>query len=419
VTTESTPSSGSLWRHTDFTRLWSAHAVSAIGARITRDGLPLAAILTLDAQPAELGLLAALAMGPGIIVGFLSGGFVDRARRRLVLIAADLIRAAILLTIPVAAWFHVLSIAHLYIAAAAVGGANVLFEIASHAYLPALIGRNSLIEGNAKLGATDSAAEIGGPALAGVLFQVFTAPAAILANVATYLVSGGFLAAIKKVETPAQNIDGDWRNSIVEGFVVIFRHPLVRPIFLMTASANGFFGAFFGALYSVFAIRDLLLTPAMLGITIACGGIGAFAGAMFGPGLARAFGIGPAILLSLFLRGAFTLLVPLAYGPPGYAMIFLIAAQLAGDGFQVAAEISFSSLRQSILPLRLLGRAGAAFETGAGLTAIIGALAAGALAEVYGARAILWWAAIGFIGAPVFGLFSPLRRLRELPPAPD
>ncbi|MBV9905788.1 MAG: MFS transporter, partial [Alphaproteobacteria bacterium] len=191
---------GALWRHAGFMRLWAAQTVSSFGARITREGLALASVLTIDAKPWQLGILAALALGPGLIVGMVAGGFVDRSRKRHIMIGADLARTAVLATVPVAAWLHILSMNQLYVVALAMGGLSVLFNIADRAYLPHLIAREHLMEGNTKLSTTDSLAEIGGPALAGSLVQLLTAPFAIAVNAGTYLFSAIFLFAIRERE---------------------------------------------------------------------------------------------------------------------------------------------------------------------------------------------------------------------------
>ncbi|HSM96229.1 MAG TPA: MFS transporter, partial [Rhizomicrobium sp.] len=196
--------SGALMRHAGFLRLWAAQTVSSFGARIAREGFAMTAILTIHAPPAELGLLTALARGPGIVVGLVAGGFVDRSSRRRVMIVSDLARVALILTIPLAAWLHVLAMPQLYATAALVGGAGVLFEIADHAFLPSLIDRELLLDGNAKLSTTDAIAEIGGPAMAGTLFQFFTAPFAMLGTSLTYLVSALFLFTVPARELPPE-----------------------------------------------------------------------------------------------------------------------------------------------------------------------------------------------------------------------
>lgn len=413
-------SGGGLWKHADFMRLWAAQAVSAFGARITREGLPLAAVLAIDASPFELSVLAALAMGPGLIVGLVAGGYVDRSRRRPILIATDIARAAVLMTVPLAAWSGLLSMPHLYVVAACVGAASVLFDIADNAYLPSLLSPGDLMEGNAKINTTESVAEVGGPALSGVLFQLLTVPVAIAVNAVTYLLSAAFLATIRKAEPPVPPAaePATLRQDMTIGVSAIFTDPFVRPIFLITVT-EAFFGSFFAGLYVLYAVQTLGLTPAMLGVTIATGGLGALAGAVAGPALARALGVGRAILLAALAYGVMTLLIPLAGGSPWASMMVLMVAQFAGDGFAVAGSVIAVSLRQTVLPLHVMGRVGGAFHVGTGVLAVLGALLGGILAGGLGIRETLFIAAVGLIAAPVWGLLSPLWRLSDMPESPN
>jgi MFS family permease len=411
--------SGALWRHADFLKLWAAQSVSSFGARITREGLPLAAVLTIHAPPAELGLLAALAQGPGLVVGLLAGGFVDRACRRSILIGADVVRAVILSSVPLAAWLHLLSMAQLYGVAALAGAASVLFDIADHAYLPSLIARGELIEGNTKLGVTESLAEIGGPALAGILVQALTAPLAIAINAFTYLVSAGFLSAIGKSEaTVSAPARAPLRRNLSVGLSTIFSRPLVRPLFLITV-AQALFGGFFSALYVFYAIDVLHLTPVEMGITIAVGGIGSLAGAVLAAPLARALGLGRAILFAGLASGVASFFIAFAHGAPAKAMAFLMIAQFFGDSLAVASIIAATSLRQSVVPLDVIGRVAAVFRAGAGAPAIVGALLGGVLAAQFGPRAVLFTGSCGVCAGMLWGFFSPLWRLAEMPVAPD
>jgi len=215
----------------DFRKLWAAQAVSGFGARITREGLPMMAVLVLAASPGQLGLLAALSTAPALVVGLAAGGFVDRTRRRGVLITADLVRAAVLLTLPATAVLGVLNIWLVYGAAALVAGASVLFDIADHAYLPGLIDRDQLTDGNARLSATESVAEIAGPALAGLLFQWLTAPFAVAVNAVTYAISAVFLGTIRKPE-PEPDRSGPapvWRQDVAAGFRIAW--PYLNPAY--------------------------------------------------------------------------------------------------------------------------------------------------------------------------------------------
>ncbi|MFZ5675164.1 MAG: MFS transporter [Pseudomonadota bacterium] len=409
-------SPGNLWRHADFMRLWAAQAVSAFGARITREGLPLAAVLTIQATPFELSVLAALAMGPGLVVGLFAGGHVDRSRRRPILIAMDIVRALVLMTVPVAAWSGMLSMPQLYIVAASVGAASVLFDIADNAYLPSLIASEDLLEGNAKLNTTGSVAEIGGPALSGILFQLLTVPVAIAVNAATYLVSAGFLSAIRGIETPPP-VSGEavsLRRDMKLGLGAIFGDPFVRPIFVITL-AEAFFGSFLAGLYVLYAIDTLGLSPAMMGVTIAVGGLGALAGAMLGPILVGKLGVGRSILMAALGYGATSVLIPLAQGEPRLAMAVLMVAQFVGDGLAVAGSVVAVSLRQTVLPLAIMGRVGAAFHVGTGSLAVLGALLGGVLATSLGIRETLYIASAGLVLAPLWAMLSPLWRQHDMP----
>src|ERR1700761_1171950 len=223
-------------------RLWAAQTVSSFGARVAREGFAMTAILSLHAAPTELGVLAALSRGPGLVVGLAAGGFVDRSRRRRVMIASDLARVLFIVAVPLAAWLHLLAMPLIYVMAALVGAANALFEIADHAYLPSLIAREHLLDGNAKLGVTDSVAEIGGPALAGGRFLRFNPPFAMLTTAFTYLVSAGFLFSISARElTPEEPAEKPrWYQDIRDGLDAILAEPLLRPILWMAIVSNFF-----------------------------------------------------------------------------------------------------------------------------------------------------------------------------------
>lgn len=410
------PSDIPLSRHGDFRRLWAAQAVSDFGARITREGLPMMAILTLEASPAELGLLAAFAGAPALVVGLSAGGVVDGARRRPMLIAADLFRAGVLITLPLAAWLGWLAMPQVLAAAALVAAASALFDIADHAYLPGLVGRERLTAANARISATESLAEMGGPALAGLLFQWLTAPFAVAVNAVTYLVSALFLGAIAAAEPAPEPPSRDRRplDGIRTGLATAWAEPLVRALLVMSL-VSGLFGGVFSALYLVFALRTLGLSPALLGVAIACGGAGALLGSLIAQPLARGLGLGPAILATAGASAASALLIPLA--PPGAVggMAVLVASQILGDAFGVCVLILSVSLWQSQVPQARLGRVGAAFKAAAGGAAVAGALAGGGLGEALGVRTALFVAAAGLALAPALGALTPLRRLEKIP----
>jgi MFS family permease len=410
---------GELWKHRDFMRLWSAQAISAFGARITREGLPLAAVITLDATPAQLGLLAALSMGPGLVVGLLAGGFVDRRRRRTILIGSDLFRFAILMTVPVAAWLQILTIEQLFVVAGLVGAAGVLFDLADNAFLPSLIKPEQLMEGNSKLGVTDSVAEIGGPALAGVLFQLLTAPFAIAVNACTYLLSALFLGGVRAREeviaAPAEQ--QHWTADLLFGWRTVMAEPRVRPLLFLFTLQMMFF-AFFGSLYALFALRTLHLTPAILGVTIAVGGVGALLGAFMAPRIVRRVGVGPTIIICGVIAAVSFFLIPLAPSDPVMGMLFLMGSQLIGDAFGVAAMIATTTVQQFLIPQTALGRVGAILQVARGAGFISGAILCGGLASAIGVREALMLACVGLLLAELIPAFSPLWRLRTLGEGP-
>ena len=408
----------SLWRDRDFVRLWLAQSVSAFGAKITREGLPILAVTMLAAAPSALGVLAAVGSGAALVVGLAAGGFIDRSARRPVLIGADLIRAAVLITLPLAALLGLISLAHLLIAAALVAGASVAFDIASHAYLPALIGKARLVDGNAKLAATDAVAEVGGPALAGILFQWLTAPVAVVVNAATYLASAAFLATLRSTEPPPEPESRQaWTREVTQGFRIAWAEPRVRALLLMSL-AQGLFGGVFSALYILFALRTLGLPTSLLGLAIAAGGVGALMGAGLGPWLARRLGVGPAILMAILCAAISAMTISLAPTDRAGALTVLVLTQITGDAFGVASGVLVASLRQSLLPQSVLGRVGGAFHATAAAAAILGALGGGALGGWVGPRLALAAAAVGFLAIPLIGFFSPLRRVRHIGEAP-
>ncbi|HEX8274443.1 MAG TPA: MFS transporter [Longimicrobiaceae bacterium] len=404
---------GGLWRHPDFLRLWAAQAASAFGSRITRTALPIVAILTLRASPTEVAVLSALGVAPGVVVGLWAGGRVDRAARRPLLVGADLVRAALILTIPAAAWLGALSMPQLYAVAAAVGAATTLFQIADSSFLPSLVGRDRLVEGNARLEATDSVAEAAGPGIAGVLVELLTAPVALVVDALTYLWSALLLGGIRAREAPPAPAGPPpgVLDDVRAGFRACLDHPLVGRL-LLAEAVTYLFGGFFLALYMVLALETLRLSPAAAGLVIGVGGVGAFAGALLAAPLGRALGTRRALVASLAAGQAAVLLVPLAAQAGPLAVPLLVAQQLAGDAFLGAFAVHAVSLRQRELPDAVLGRASAAFHVTTGALLPAGALLAGPLADALGVPAVLWIGAAG-------GLLAPLLLATGRPARPD
>jgi MFS family permease len=397
-------------------KLWTAQAISTFGAKIARTAIPMAAVMTIHAKPGALGVLAAIGVLPALFVGLFSGGFVDRSSRRKIMIGADIARALVLIVIPVAAAFHFLSMSGLTLAAAVAGGASALFDIADHAYLPSLIGKADLLEGNSKLAVTESLSEIGGPSVAGFLVGLLTAPVAIGATAFSYLASALSLGLIRErePEQPTAKIRQPWYRDIRSALDAIFGNPFVRPLFLMAMISPLFEGSF-AALYTIYAIDILKLSPSWLGLIIGMGGIGALAGATLSQFFNRRFGSGPAIVFGYTSSALSAFFVPLAGGPVWLAVIMMILAQLLGDSLALVAMIPAGSLRQSVFPGRMLGRTAALFRAGNGGALVVGSLLAGYLGGVLGVRQTLFLAVCGILLTTTIAVFSPLRRLKEIP----
>ena len=405
--------SSPLFREPDFLRLWGAQAVSAIGARITRTALPVLAVLSVDASALRLGILAAIAIGPSVIVSLAVGGVVDRTTKRPLLVTCDLVRAVAVLSLPLAAWTGLLTMAQLYVVAAVVGIGSAVFQIADNAYLPALLSREQLVAGNATIEATEAVAEIAGPSLAGALIQALTAPIAVVVDGIAYIVSAVLLGGIRKREVPAavEESPSVWRD-IALGFSASWNHALVRPLLLSTAAAT-FASGTFAALYMIYLLKVLELEVSTVGVVIAMGGVGSLLGALVSPPLTRRLGLGPALLMFLGIAEVAGLLIPAASGPTWLVLVFLLGNQLVADGFHVAFIVQAVSLRQRVLPLEVLGRSNAAFQAVTGALLPLGALTMGALAELVGIRPALWMGLGVAVTAPLFLL--PLWRVKTTP----
>ncbi len=410
-----TPFTG-LWRHPDFLKLWAGQTISEFGSVITRDALPLAAILTLSATPAQMGILAALGFAPAPVLGLPVGAWVDRVRRRPIMILADLASAVLLASIPIAWLLGVLRIEQLYVVAALAGALALVFDVAYTSYLPSLVEREHILEGNSKLSASESVAEVGGSALAGALVQFFSAPLTILIDAASFLASAVSLGLIRKPEprlVPSHE-QPSLRREIAEGLRALFGTPVLRAL-AATAITGTFFGNFYAALYGLYAIRELGIPPAVLGLLIASGGVGSFLGALWARPVAKRLGLGALLIASHAMTNGLGFLIPLAGGPVAVAAAFLFVAQIGGDMLSTIYSIQAISLRQVITPDALLGRLNASMEFLQGSVATAGVLVGGFLGEALGVRAAVWVAASGSALSIAWLIRSPIRTLRAMP----
>lgn len=408
----------SLWRHADFLKLWTAETVSQMGTQITFLALPFTAITILDARPFEVGLLGTLEFLPFILVGLPAGVWVDRLRRRPILILGDLGRAVLLGSIPLAYVMDALTMIQLYVVAFLAGICTVFFDVAYQAYLPALVDRDQLVDGNSKLEISRSGAQLGGPALAGVLIEVLRAPVAIIVDALSFLWSAAFVFLIRKHEPrQAKASEGtrpSMRQEIWEGLRYVLGHPLLRPIAVCTATSNLFSGGLLTAVLVLFSVRELGLSPGAIGAAFGVGNVGFLVGAFLAGRIARTIGVGRAIVGSSVLFGVAPLFLPLATTrTTGIAALVAVGA-IGGLGGAVY-NINQVSLRQAITTERMQGRMNATMRFVVWGTIPIGAFVGGVLGETIGLRATLWVAAIGSLFAFVYPLLSPVRTLQRIP----
>ena len=376
----------SLWRHPDFQRLWAGQTISQLGSVVTRTAVPLVALLVLGAGPRELAVLVVVSSAGVLLVGLVAGAWVDRLPRRPLLIWDDVARAVLLLSVPLAYGAGVLRIEQLYVVMFLEAALGALFDAAYPAYVPTLIGRDRLVEGNSKLAMSSSIAEIGGPGFAGALVQIVSAPFALLVDGFSFVVSALSLALIRSAEPPRPPRAERTRiaSEIGEGLRVVRRHEIVLPLALRSVPAH-VFGAFYGVLYSIYLLRDLHLDPLLLGIVISAGGVGSLVGSIFASRVVSALGIGRAIVSTAILASILGVLTPLAQGPVAVATLMVFLPQLIGDGLQTIDGVAELSLVQSVVPDRVLGRVNATLDVVAhGIGYPLGAIAAAILAEHMG-----------------------------------
>lgn len=381
---------------TDFGRLWMAQSVSALGSRVTRTALPVLAILSVDGTPLELGILAAVSTGPGAIVALLAAGRIDRAQKRSVLIGADLVRAVLILTLPLAAWLGALTMLQLYGVAALVGTASALFAVTDNAYLVHLVPAEELVDKNAKLETTESIAEIVGPGFAGLLIEWVTAPMAMLLDAISYVWSAVLLFRIQTREPELPTTTPHLWTDLREGFDAVWSEPRVRPYLIVTAIQT-LADSFFFALYMLFTLETLALSVGAVGVIISMGGVGALFGALLSRRITSRGGLIAAFTVSQLSM----IFIPLAAVGGWWAIGLLVAHQLVSDGFEIAYQVHATTHRQTYLDRSVLARANGIFTAVETLLLPVAALGAGAVAEAIGIGNAL------YLGV-TFALVSPL-----------
>jgi MFS family permease len=373
----------SLWGHRDFVRLWSAESVSRFGSQVSLLALPLIAITVLHTSTFQVGLLSTMEFLPFVLVGLPAGVWVDRLRRRPVLIAGDLGRALALASVPAAHFLGVLSMAQLYVVAFVTGVLTVFFDVAYQSYLPRLVRQEQLVEGNAKLEISSSGASIAGPGLAGLLIQAFTAPVAVLVDALSFLASAGFIARIRRT---------GMRREIAEGLRYVLGHPLLRWIAAATGTFN-LFSSMTQAILVLYLVRRLGMSAGLIGLVMTIGNAGWLIGASGSSRLSGKIGVGMSVMGGTVVGAVGAVLIPLA--PASGPVPWLIASTCLMSLGTTIYNIGQLSVRQAITPERLHGRMNATMRFMVWGTMPLGSAIGGALGQTIGLRPTLWIAALG------------------------
>lgn len=440
----------SLFRHPNYARLWTAATVSLFGTQVSQIAIPFFAAFILNASPGQVGLLVTIEFLPFLLFTLPAGVWVDRFPKKRILVIGDLGRAAMLVSIPVAFAFNALTIWQLYVVGFVNGLMTVFFDVADQSYLPTILERDELVEGNAKLQISQSSAQILGQPFGGGIVSLLSAPVAVLIDAVSYVISAGLILSIReRVRGVAEQIrpsdrgtslaateadevapspaaaasmavegrtsaepGGGMRQQIMDGLRFILRHEYLGNIAATTASSN-LFGNIAFAIFPVYVYRVLELSPAAVGTIGGIGGAGVLLGALLANRVQMRLGVGRTIILTAASVGPIGLLVPLSTPETGFVLI--ATALFLGGVLNVIYNVSQVSLRQAITPEHFLGRMNATMRFLVWGTIPIGSLIGAGLSEVIGVRPTIWVGALlSFLPVlPVF--FSPVRRIRTIP----
>ncbi|HVU12555.1 MAG TPA: MFS transporter [Phototrophicaceae bacterium] len=417
MTTTDSPQPTSLVQNPQFMKLWVGQTISVFGSQITTLALPLTAVLVLKASPSEMGVLNALGVVPFILLSLFAGVWADRTRRRPILMAADFGRFLLLGSIPLAALGGFLSIPYLYVVIFLIGIMTVFFDVTYQSYLPALVGREHLVEGNSKLEISNSAAAILGPGIAGMLVQTLTAPVAIIFDALSFLVSALSLRLIRAQESAPMAAHESERHvlrEIREGLGVVFGNRLLWSIAACTSTAN-LFGSLWQAVYILYLTRALNVPPAVQGIIFAAGAPGALLAALFNAPVTKRLGLGRTIVAAIFLSNAAALLIILATSAALPSIVLMVLAGFLTSFGSVMYNVNQVSLRQAITPDRLLGRMNASMRFIVWGTIPLGSLIGGFLGDAIGLKPTIIVGTILGLSAFLWVFFSPVRRLTAVP----
>lgn len=413
-------SSPSLWSNNDFLKLWLGETLSLVGVQVVIIALPLTAAQTLGADASQMGILGAAQTIPALFFGLFAGAWTDRLRRKPLLIVTNLARVVCLGTIPLTAAFGMLSLLQVYIVAFLTGSVGVFFMVAYQAFLPTLVSKQALVEGNSKLRISESLAQISGSSAGGLLAQLITAPFALLVGALSPLASVVCLCLIR---TPELTPKRDGRNTsigteVVEGLNYVKSDRTLRGM-ACVGVANAFFESMLAALYILFITRDIGVSPGLVGAILALGGPVALLSALVTNRSVERFGIGTVLISALTLNASGVALLTTVNSSLGIAIPLLFAARTINIASSAAYSISTFSLVQLLPPAELRGRVNATIRVFSWTSAAFGALIGGSIGQVFGLHTVFVIAAIGMLLIPVALLRSPIPYLIREASAPE
>jgi len=411
---EATPDTPPLRRQPEFLKLWTAQAISQVGDQISYLALPLVAVLTLDASAAQMGLLTAVELMPHLLFSLAAGVWIERQRnRRRLMIVADIARAVLLTSVPVAAAFGVLSFPQLYVVGFLAGTSAVLFDISWATMFVSVVPRRDVVEANSKLSATRALSFVVGPSLAGFLVQLLTAPVTLLVDAVSFIVSAAFLSRIRAEEPPLEEEEESVRERLRGGFRYVFGDEVIRPGLLCVATIN-LFNFVFHAIFILYATKELGVKPGLLGLVLGAGAVGGIVGAFLAVRIERLIGIGAAFTLGSVLFPLPLVLVPLASGDEARIVAMLGLAELFCSIGVMILDVNASSLGYLRTPDRLRSRMAGTFRFVNYGVRPLGALLGGVLGTAVGLQTTLWIGVLGALAGVLWLFLSPIPRLRTV-----
>jgi MFS family permease len=409
----------SLWHNGDFLKFWFGETLSLFGSQVSNLAVPLIAVLIFKASPDLVGLLRFLQLVPYLLLALVFGAWVDRRRRRPVLVGANATRLVLIATIPVLYALHQLTMPVLLTLATAIGIASVLFDVTWMSFVPTVVrDPKHYVEANQKLSVTSSSADIAGPGIAGALISALSAPGALIVDAVSYLASLATLISVRTTE-PKPEVTATKRRipaEVMEGLRFVFRHPVLRPLALVAPFCN-FSLVIVWTVFLLYAARTEHLSPVLIGIVFSASSVGGLLGGLVSKVVIKRFRLGLVYAVSMSAIFVAPLLIPLATGPrPALVAVFIASFFLAYFGLGIAGVVMIS-LRQTCTPHSLMGRMNAAFRTMLFGGGALGGLTGGLLASAFGLRPAITGIAIGSACVVIGLAVSPVSRLRALPPA--